>query len=203
MRRVALVAALLLYGGVAWGQEPPEAYPAPPEAYPAPPTQTPQPGYPPQPGYSPIQPPGMMPAPPVPRRPSNRETQNITVYGDLLGKGLLYGVGMDVNFNKWLGIGGTLSYYRIEDFQAGVVAPYLALYAGGHSSAFVTQAGPVMLFGMDSDWWIFQGDSTLVLGQVSLGYEYRDGFLFRVMMTFFFNENGVAPWPGFTFGAAF
>jgi len=145
----------------------------------------------------------MMPAPPVARRPSTRVSQNVAIYGDLLGKGLLYGVGMDFNFNKWIGLGATVSYYSIGDLRAGVAAPYLALYAGGFKNAFLTQLGPVVMFGKEGSWWIFDEGGTMGLGQVSLGYEYRDGFLFRAMMTFFFNDKEIAPWPGLTFGGAF
>jgi hypothetical protein len=190
------------WGLEAWAQpEPPDAYPAPPSAVPAPPSHQPPPPPSGQPGYQPAYP--AYPAPPIARRPSNRVTQRVAIYGELLGKGLLYGVGADVNFTKWLGVGTTFSYYQLpgDDLTAGIFAPYLAMYAGGFSSAFVAHAGPVILFGREGDWW---GFDRIVLGQASVGYEYRSGFLFRVMATFFFHEDFVLPmWPGFSFGGAF
>jgi len=200
---LAMVVAVLA-ATPAGAQEPPDAYPAPPpEAYPAPPIQQPPPQ--PQPGYQPGgQPPPALPPPPVIHtRPSTRVEQRIAIYGELLGKGVVYGIGMDVNVTKWLGFGGAFSYYSIDDFKAGLFAPYVAFYAGGYSSAFVAHVGPEILFANTGSFSVWGGEGTMVVGQASVGYEYRNGFLFRAMLGLFFTKDDAIAWPGFTFGGAF
>ena len=195
---VAVVLVWVLALPSALAQEPPDAYPAPPTHAP---TQPPaQPGY--GQGY---QPPSAIPPPPiVHRRPSTRVEQNLAFYGELLGKGIIYGVGMDYNFNKWIGLGGVFSYFSVDSLEGGVIAPYVAFYAGGYKSTFVAHVGPQLNFGSSGGWWIWEGDeSVMVKGQTSVGYEYRNGFLFRVMLTLFFDQNDTALLPGFTFGGAF
>ena len=195
---------------------PPEAYPAPPpQPEPPPPPQpappppgyqpapTYPPGYQPQPGY----PPGYQPAPypmiPV-QTETNRTAQRVAIYADLLGKCFLWGIGIDVNIVRFFGIGTAFSYYKLGDWTAGIVAPYVQFYpVGGLRSSLVIQAGANIIWGPNGDWWIWQGTSTYVVGQVSIGYEYRNHFLVRPMLTAFFNQYGFAVWPGVSLGGAF
>jgi hypothetical protein len=131
----------------------------------------------------------------------------VAIYAELLGKGFLYGIGADFNFMKWLGMGSAFSYYKISDWSAAIIAPYVNFYpAGGWKNSFLIQAGPWIYadtsdYRQDDFWLVSSG--TYVAGQVSLGYEYRYGFLFRVMGSLLFSEWGAIPWIGFTFGGAF
>jgi hypothetical protein len=179
--------------------EPPPAYPAPPPAYPAPaPPPAGQPGY-----HQPYHP----PAPRAPYRPlkPTRESRPSAIYGELLGKGLLYSVGFDYAIRKWIAAGASFSYFD----SAAFISPYINFYpVGGRRSALLLQAG-VQLVHVNEEHhellkellWTEKGLE--VGGQVSIGYEFRAGFLFRVAMLAMFNKNGVLPWPGLTFGGSF
>lgn len=175
---------------------PPPAQPQPPPAYPV---QPPPPGYQPYPVYPGYPPPYVRPEP-------NRTAQRVAIYAELLGKTFLWGVGCDVNITSWLGIGASFSYYRIVDWQLGLVAPYLSFYpVGNQKHSLLIQAGPEIAFASEGGFWIWDDykDSSYVYGQVSVGYEYRNHFLVRPALSFFFNQYGFIPWVGVSLGGAF
>ncbi len=179
--------------------EPPPAYPAPPMAVPAPPAQ---PVYP---GYQPLAPP---PYPPRPRQPltPTRESRPAVIYGELMGKGLIYSVGFDYALKRWFALGASFSYVEMAAF----ISPYVNFYpVGGYRHALMIQAGlqivhvnkPPKDDFIDDLLWKEEG--TDVGGQVSIGWEFRSSFVFRLSLMAMFNREGVCPWPGFTFGGSF
>ncbi len=142
----------------------------------------------------------------------SRAERPIAIYAELLGKGLLYGVGGDFNFNKWIGIGATFSYYELDWFgsylELGIVAPYVNFYpVGGVRHALLIQAGPLLAFtsGNSTSWGYLEGSGsdTHVAGFVTLSWEYRRTFLLRLGLTTFFGGGGVMPWPGLALGGSF
>lgn len=207
--------------------EPPTALPAPPVGEPAPtpvPTPSPapgQPGYPagapptapPQPAYPPnaqpaYPPPSGYPYPPLyppPDPPPNRVTRPSAIYGELLGKGLIYSVGFDYALTKHIALGASFSYLDPAVF----ISPYINVYpVGGWRSSLLLQAGAQLVYsnGKPNDLlkellWTEEGFDAG--GQVSIGYEFRAGFLFRVALLGMFNKTGFLPWPGLTFGGSF
>jgi hypothetical protein len=208
-----LLAMLVLVATASAQPMPPDAYPAPPPDPNAAPPPPPPSTAPPPPGYAP--PPGQpYQRPPYPGYPGHyappppmRVSRPFTIYAEIMGKGVLYGVGADYNFTKWLGIGSTFSYIPIDEISGTIIAPYLNFYpAGGWKSSLLMQAGPwIFVEGSHNycgpgDFWGFCG--TRVAGQASIGYEYRSGFLFRVIGSLLFSQEGAVPWIGFTFGGA-
>jgi hypothetical protein len=225
MIKAMMVLLVLLFAAPALAQEeplpaPPPDAPVPPPPPPAPPAQPQpapvypaqpvppgyqQPGYPPpgyqQPGYPP---PGYGYPPPYVRLETNRTAQRVAIYAELLGKTILWGVGCDVNITSWLGLGASFSYYKISDWQLGLVAPYVNFYpVGNQKHALLVQVGPEIAFGATGSQWIWEDSGTYVFGQASLGYEYRNGFLVRPALSFFFNQHGFIPWFGVSLGGAF
>jgi hypothetical protein len=127
------------------------------------------------------------------------------LYFELFGKGGLYGIGYDYTFSKWMGVGGATSFYSLDGLRTFSFCPYLNIYpiAGIHSALFVQPGLQVVHASDDSSMDGWQGTSaTGVGGQVSIGYEYRNRFLFRVAFTSVFGKGGYAPWGGLSVGAA-
>ncbi len=171
-------------------QEPPPAYPAPPIHEPAP-----------SPGHAPVL-----------SQPRSRKTTRITrpnaVFVELLGKGFIYGVGYDHAIFKWLGVGGSFSYFKLGDVSTVFFNPYTNFYpVGGQRSSLLMQLGASFAyFGHRHDYFLGVWDEDEGFdfsGTFGIGYEYRRAFLFRVMLYGLFSEEGVYPWLGLTFGGAF
>lgn len=188
MMRGVLLAGVLAVAGSAGAQEPPPAYPAPPSGY-----------HP----HHPYGPPRHL-VPQAPLRPY-RETRPSAVYGELGGKGLAYSVGFDYAIKHFIGVGASFSYLDPAVF----LSPYLNLYpVGSARSALLVQAG-VQIVNVDSksnellQELLWKEEGVDVGGQVSIGYEYRKGFLFRVALMGMFNRHGFMPWFGLTFGGSF
>ena len=191
--------------------------PRQPQPQPQPPPQVPQqypPGYqPPPPGYQPQPQPYYQPYPGYPTYPPpyvrlepNRTAQRFSIYAELLGKTFLWGLGFDVNITSWLGLGVSGSYYSIFDWKLGLVAPYVNIYpVGNQKHAMLIQAGPEIAFASSGGIWIWSEEksSAYVFGQVSVCYEYRNHFLARPGLTFFFNQYGFIPWFGASLGGSF
>ncbi len=212
---VALFAFLLLVPDAVLAQEEPLPSPAQPAPNaPVPPmpgySQTPPP-QPVHPGYAPA---GRNPTYAQPYshpgafapRVSTRESRPNVIYAELMGKGGLYGIGYDRSILPWLGVGAAFSYYSLFGVRAMFICPYLNLYpVAGAKNALLVQAGPEIIYLWDSssitNW---AGDSALgVGGQLSVGYEYRGSFVFRVLFTSFIGAGGYFPWGGLTFGGSF
>lgn len=193
---MATTVVWMLSGQLAWAQPEPE----PPPAYPAPPVGQPPPT---APGYQPQ--PYPYPYPPPPRVPT-RESRPSAIYGELLGKGLFYSVGYDYAIRRWIAVGGSFSYQS----EAVFVSLYSNFYpVGGLRSSLLLQAGiQIVHISTQNEepyedllWGGVEG--TDVGGQVTIAYEYRSGFLFRVGLMGMFNRNGLLPWPGITLGGSF
>ena len=190
-----LILSLLCLGllstsfGEARAQEPPPAYPAPP-------VQTAPAGL----GYAPVM--------ARPRRQTTRVTRPNAVYVELLGKGFFYSVGYDHTVLKWLALGGSFSYFKLDESPVAFINPYVSFYpAGGvHNSLLMQLGANFIYFGQNHDNYlpVWSPDQGLDLcGNFSIGYEYRGAFSFRVQGMAFFSEDGVIPWLGLTFGGAF
>ena len=126
-------------------------------------------------------------------------------YVELLGKGGLYTLGYDYAFTDRLAAGAGGSYFVVEGEQVLTVAPYLNIYPfAGKWGSFVVQLGlefvhvavPSAVRGWSGT------DSSGVAEQVSLGYEYRHGFLFRFLLTGVIGRGGFRPWMGIGVGGA-
>ena len=178
---------------------PPPVYPEPPPAYPASPPDAP---------YQPVLPPAPYPSPAgelqLERLPY-RVTRPSGIYGEILGKGLIYGVGYDYAITERVALGAAFSYLDPATF----ICPYVTVYpVGGWRSALLLQAGLqlVYLSGKLNDMLeelLWDEEGMDVGGQVSIGYEFRSGFLFRAALIGMFNKKGLIPWPGLTFGGSF
>jgi hypothetical protein len=150
------------------------------------------------------------PRAPVPYRPltPTRESRPSAIYGELLGKGLIYAVGFDYAIRKWFALGASFSYFD----SAAFISPYVNFYpVGGYRSSLLLQAGLQLVHINVKNHDILDGlplwddieEGLDVGGQVAIGYEFRAGFLFRVSLLGMFNKNGLMPWPGLTFGGSF
>jgi hypothetical protein len=198
-------------------QPPPQRQPQPqpPPQYPQQYPQQYPPGYqPPPPGYPPPQQPYYQPYPGYPGYPPpqvrlepNRTAQRFSIYVELLGKLLFWGVGFDVNILPWLGMGVAGSYVRFFDWRVGMIAPYVSFYpAQNQKSALLIQAGPII--GVDNSGSVllgdsYKGDTTWVWGQVTIAYEYRNHFLVRPGITVMISREIAFPWPGVSLGGSF
>jgi hypothetical protein len=187
MKAVGVCLVLLVARGAAAQPDPPPAYPAPPGA-PASPQLSYQP-----------------PAPATRSHEPYRDSRPSGIYGEVLGKGLIYSVGYDYALTRIVAIGASFSYLDPAVF----VSPYLTIYpVGGWRSALMLQAG-LQLVNISSkpndllSELLWEEEGFDVGGQVSIGYEFRSGFLFRVALLGMFNKNGFLPWPGLTFGGSF
>lgn len=128
------------------------------------------------------------------------------IYGELMGKGLIYSVGFDYALKRWFALGASFSYFEMAAF----VSPYVNFYpVGSYRNALMIQAGlqivhvnktPMDDFIEDLLW---KEEGTDVGGQVSIGWEFRAAFVFRASLMVMFNREGAYPWPGFTFGGSF
>lgn len=186
MRAVGACVLLLVARGAAAEPEPPPAYPAPPPEAPAP--------------HAPYQPPAHARS-----HEPYRDSRPSGIYGEVLGKGLIYSVGYDYALTRIVAIGASFCYLDPAVF----VSPYLSIYpVGSWRSALMLQAG-LQLVNVSAKpnellrelLWNEEGFD--VGGQVSIGYEFRSAFLFRVALLGMFNKNGFLPWPGLTFGGSF
>lgn len=104
------------------------------------------------------------------------------LYVELLGKGGLWGAGYDYQLSRRFAIGAVGSYYVLGGDRYLTFAPYLAAYpvSGGKHRWFV-QLGPQVVHRTTPspvpEW---DGmTSTGFAGELSSGYEYRNGVLFR------------------------
>ena len=194
MRR--LLTSLVLMGGILVGpleaaaQEPPPAYPAPPIHEPAP-----------SPGQAQV-------LTPPRQRQTTRITRPNAVYVELLGRGFIYGVGYDHTLFKWLGLGGSFSYFKLGEVSTVFINPYANFYpVGGQRNSLLMQLGTSFAyFGHRHDFFMpvwDQDEGFDFSASIGIGYEYRRAFLFRVMLYGLFSEEGIYPWLGFTFGGAF
>lgn len=126
------------------------------------------------------------------------------VYGELLGKGGLYGVGYELAITPRLAIGAAGSFAVVREQQLLTVAPYVhaTLVRGDHDALF-TELGPVLVHShipSPVDDWDGMSD-TGGGGFVSLGWERAWRHLVvRTSGSVVAGEGGVSPWLGFAIG---
>lgn len=105
------------------------------------------------------------------------------VYVELLGKGGLWGVGYEYAFAHRLAVGGVASYYVLGGDRYLTFSPYLAVdpvIRGAHRW-FVHLGPQVVRRSTPSPVPEWDGmSSTAFAGELSSGYEYRNGVLLRV-----------------------
>jgi hypothetical protein len=127
-------------------------------------------------------------------------------YVEILGKNGLYGLGYDFATSERWAFGGAGAFFVAGDERILSFGPYANFYPiAGRSSAMVLQAGaqfvqvwvPSRVFGWSGT------SATGLAGQFSAGYEYRNGFLFRVLVSGVFGQGGIRPWLGIALGRAF
>jgi hypothetical protein len=129
------------------------------------------------------------------------------VYGELGGKGGLYGAGYDREVAPGLTVGAAVSASHLDGETALSLSPYLGYYPvrrGRH--ALFGHLGPTVVHSRIAspvpEW---DGDSSTGVGAtVAAGYEYRPAPLVvrgYLMMTA--GRGGVAPWAGVSVGVSF
>jgi hypothetical protein len=127
-------------------------------------------------------------------------------YVEILGKHGLYGLGYDFATSERWAFGGAGAFLVVESERILSLGPYANLYpVVGRSSALVLQTG-----GQFVQVWVpsrvrgWSGTSaTGFAGQLSAGYEYRNGFLLRILVSGVFGQGGIRPWLGIGLGRAF
>jgi hypothetical protein len=133
---------------------------------------------------------------------SKAEPRPHAIYGELFGKGGLWGAGYDYQPRRGLAAGLVGSYYVLGGDRYTTLAPYVAAYpfARGHHRWFV-QVGPQLVRRHTPspvpEW--MGSSSTSWAGEASSGYEYRRGLLVRVYAMAAVGAR-FAPWLGASFG---
>lgn len=115
-------------------------------------------------------------------RPAVSEPRH-AVFVELLGKGGLWGAGYEYTFARRFAVGGVASYYVLGGDRYLTFSPYLAadpVIRGAHRWFF--HLGPqVVRRSTPSPVPEWDGmASTAFAGELSTGYEYRNGLLLRV-----------------------
>ncbi len=129
------------------------------------------------------------------------------IYGELLGKGGLFGLGYDYKFHARLAAGSALSFYVVDGQRVFALSPYLAVYLLGRDAhTWFVHVGPqVVSVTTPSPVPEWSGHATLGLGaEASSGYEYRGArLLLRAYVMVSAGAGGVEPWLGLDVGWTF
>ena len=136
----------------------------------------------------------------TPERPLGRHL----IYGELLGKGGLYGVGYEYAMTSRLSVGGAASFAVIRDQQVTTVSPYLhATLLQGSRNALFTEVGAILAhtrLPSPVDGWEGMTD-TGSGGFLALGWERGSRHLvLRASGGIVAGEGGRGPMLGFTIG---
>ncbi len=147
--------------------------------------------------------------------PNTRVTYPTSVFAELLGRGLLYTVGLEQVVSEDLAVGVGFSSAKTErNGVDGVTAKLIPVYMNYYfkkqgSSPFVTAGADVVLNSSDvrgntSNVGNLRMPSDAILPTAGIGFESRtdQGFLFRVAAYALVGDI-VKPWLGFTFGHGF
>jgi hypothetical protein len=134
-----------------------------------------------------------------------------TIYGELLGKGGLWGVGYDYRFGGFaggrFGLGGTLSAVVLEGQRVYTVSPYVAfaLVERGRHGWFASAGPQLVRVVTPSPVPEWDGTSSTGVGaQLSSGWEYRGRRLVvRSYLMATLGKGGFAPWLGVDLGWRF
>ena len=130
-------------------------------------------------------------------------TVSHAAYVELFGKGGLWGVGYDAQFDRRFAAGLAASFYVIDGQRVLSASPYVAAYLlGGGRHRWFLHAGPQLVrVTTPSPVPEWPGTSKTGVGaEVSSGYEYRHGVLVRVFGMASLGRGGVAPWMGVSLG---
>lgn len=104
------------------------------------------------------------------------------LYVDALGKGGLWGIGYDATFRERFSIGFVGSFYMLGGDRFYTASPYVGVYpARGDRHAWFLHLGPQMVV-RDTPSPVPEWSgmtSTSFCGELSTGYEYQRGVLFR------------------------
>lgn len=126
------------------------------------------------------------------------------VYGEVLGKAGLYGVGYEYQLTDRLAVGGAASFAVVSDQQIATFAPYVhGTILGGRHHHFFGEFGAVIAHSkLPSPVMDWDGMSDTGGGSFgSLGWERRSEHLvLRASASLVLGEGGVAPMVGFAIG---
>lgn len=134
--------------------------------------------------------------------PQPRGQGRHAIYVDLFGKGGLWGVGYDYQLTPRLGVGAVGSYYVLGGDRFLTASPYLSLTPVLHGAhRWFVHAGPQLVRRATPspvpEWAGLT--STSYAAEVSSGYEYRNGLLFRAYAMGSIGEH-VVPGIGISLG---
>ena len=138
------------------------------------------------------------------RTEATRERGANLFYGELLGKGGLYGLGYERRLTRRLSLGAAASFAVVRDQQLLTIAPYLhATLAGGTRHALFAELGPTFVRShvpSPVDGWDGMTESGAG-GFASLGWEFHvGGLVLRASGSVAAGEGGVAPFAGLAIG---
>jgi hypothetical protein len=140
-----------------------------------------------------------------PHAASAEESKHL-VYGEVLGKAGLYGVGYEHTLDGRLSLGGAVSYAMINDEQVTTIAPYLHVRILGHRNSFFGEVGGVFARShLPSPVMGWDGMTESGVGALaSLGWERRtEHLVLRASASLVMGTGGIAPMLGFMIGVPF
>jgi hypothetical protein len=129
------------------------------------------------------------------------EPRRHAVYAELFGKGGLWGLGYDAHLTKRIAIGAVASFYVLGGDRYTTVSPYVAAYPLGDRHRWFVQLGPQFVRrSTPSPVPEWDGMSENAFGgELSSGYEYRNGVLVRLYAMAAIGDRFV-PWIGASLG---
>ena len=147
--------------------------------------------------------PGRAQAPVAPGRvQSIRELHPNLVYGQFLGRGILYTLNFEHYFSSRIGAGVGLMAIGSSDATFTLIPVFLSLNPVGDINSLYLSPGAVfVLAGSPS-----RGDFTSgVFGAAEIGYQHQSpsGFLFRPGLDILFGGGGFLVWPALSIGLSF
>jgi hypothetical protein len=125
------------------------------------------------------------------------------IYVEALGKGGLWGVGYDHQVTPRLGWGVAASFFIVDTERVTSVSPYLVVNVlGNQRHHWFVHLGPqVVHVAIPSPVPEWDGTSrTGVGGEISTGWEYRNGVVLRLFVMAAGGKGGVSPWLGASLG---
>ena len=136
--------------------------------------------------------------------PAAASADNHLVYGEVLGKAGLYGVGYEYELVDRLAVGAAASFAIVSDQQVTTFAPYVhGTIVGGRRHHLFGEFGAVIAHSkLPSPVMGWDGMSDTGGGSfASLGWERRSEHLvLRASASLVLGEGGVAPMAGFVIG---
>lgn len=128
------------------------------------------------------------------------------VYVEALGKGGLWGVGVDHRVTHWISLGAVGSGASLSGERYVTLTPYIGFYLGrrGRSALFADVGAPIAYAWAVSPVPEWSGDSSAGIGgSLSAGYEFRGRLIARLFLHAVAGRGGVLPWAGTSVGYAF